>query len=72
MSADAMTVGDALPQEMARVRDQVMPHYLAIGAPGRFALLMMRTDLDLAARAMVEGDVIGMVRQLAELRGYEA
>ena len=72
MSADVMTVGEALPMEMARVRDQVMPHYVAVGAPGIFALTMMRRDLDLAARAMAEGDTVGMIRQLAELRGYEA
>jgi hypothetical protein len=70
MSADVMTVGEALPMEMARVRDEVMPHYIAVGAPGRFALAMMRADLDLAAKAMVEGDTVAMIRQLAELRGY--
>ena len=67
---DAMTVGEALPREMARVRDAVMPHYIAVGAPGMFALTMMRRDLDLAAKAMVEGDTVAMIRQLAELRSY--
>lgn len=68
---DPSTLGDALPREMARVRDQVMPAYLAIGTPGLFALTMMRADLDLAARAMAEGDVVAMLRAYQSLKGYE-
>lgn len=65
------TLGDALPREMARVRDQVMPAYLEIGAPGLFALTMMRADLDLAARAMAEGDVVAILRAYESLKGYK-
>jgi len=65
-----LTLGDALPREMARVRDQVMPAYLEIGAPGLFALSMMRVDLDRAAKAMAEGDTIEMLRVYEELKGY--
>ena len=64
------TVGDALPREMARVRDEVMPIYVEIGPSGRFALALMRLALDNAARAMVEGDVVAMVRALEDLRGF--
>ena len=64
------TLGDALPREMARVRDVVMPIYLEIGPSGQFALAMMRADLDAAAKAMAEGDVIGMMRAYAELKDY--
>lgn len=64
------TLGDALPREMARVRDEVMPAYLEIGPPGAFALAMMRADLDAAARAMVEGDVVAMLRCHESLKGY--
>lgn len=66
-----MTVGDALPREMARVRDEVMPAYLEIGPAGAFALAMMRRDLDAAARALAEGDVIAMIRLLGALKGYD-
>jgi hypothetical protein len=65
------TAGDALPREMARVRDVVMPAYQEIGAPGAFALALMRQDLDRAARAMVAGDVALMVGALQELRGWK-
>lgn len=65
-----LSIGEALPIEMARVRDQVMPAYIEIGAPGLFALSMMRVDLDRAAKAMAEGDAIEMIRVYEELKGY--
>ncbi len=67
---DGNTVGEALPREMARVRDEVMPAYEAIGVSGAFALALMRTDLDRAARALAEGDTIAMIEALASLREY--
>lgn len=70
MSA-AVTLGDALPLEMARVRDHVMPGYLAIGKPGLFALTCMRQSLDQAARVMACGDVVGMLYALEDLRGFK-
>lgn len=66
----ADTIGDALPREMARVRDEVMPAYVAIGPPGAFALAMMRADLDLAAKAMMAGDVVTMIRVYESLKGF--
>lgn len=65
------TLGDALPREMARVRDEIMPAYQAIGAPGLFALTMMRADLDRAAKAMAEGDIVEMVRVCKSLQEYK-
>jgi hypothetical protein len=64
------TLGTALPKEMARVRDEVMPAYIEIGQSGIFALTMMRADLDRAAKAMIEGDVIEMLRAYESLKGY--
>lgn len=66
-----VSVGEALPIEMARVRDHVMPAYRAIGQAGAFALASMRRDLDAAARALAEQDAVACVRALQELRGYE-
>ena len=65
------TLGDALPKEMARVRDEVMPAYIAIGRPGEFALAMMRADLDAASKAMIEGDTVKMIQVYESLKGYE-
>ena len=68
MSDDVDTLGDALPREMARVRDVVMPAYQSIGPAGAFALAFMRRDLDEAARAMAEGDVVAMLRVYQSLK----
>lgn len=64
------TLGEALPNQMARVRDEIMPLYVEIGLPGQFALMLMRAALDEAARAMAEGDVIAMLRAHEELKGF--
>lgn len=64
------SLGTDLPKEMARVRDEVMPAYQAIGPAGTLALAMMRADLDAAAQAMAEGDVVAMLRVYESLRGY--
>jgi len=65
------TLGDALPREMARVRDHVMPAYVETGASGAFALAMMRRALDDAAKAMIEGDTLEMLRAYAALKGFK-
>lgn len=64
------TLGDALPEEMRRVRDDVMPAYIEIGPSGALALAMMRADLDRAAKAMAAGDVVAMIDCLGCLQGY--
>lgn len=65
------SLGEALPREMARVRDEVMPMYRDIGVPGLPALTLMRLSLDAAAKAMAEGDVVAMIRCYQDLKGYE-
>jgi hypothetical protein len=65
------TLGHALPREMTRVRDHVMPRYIEIGPPGTFALTMMRLSLDEAARALAERDVAAMIRVYLDLESYD-
>ena len=65
------TLGTALPKEMARVRDELLPIYDSIPT-GVFAATMMRADLDRAAKAMVEGDTVEMLRIYEALKGYKA
>lgn len=65
------TLGDALPREMTRVRDEVMPAYQAIGPAGAFALAGMKADLDAAAKALAEGDVVAMVRVYQSLKDWK-
>jgi hypothetical protein len=64
------TLGDELPRQMARVRDHVLPAYLGI-PEGIFAATLMRADLDRAAKAMIEGDVVEMMRVCEALKGWQ-
>lgn len=61
------TLGEALPREMARVRD--LPYYTP-EVNGQFAAAMMRSDLDAAAKAMAEGDVVAMLRCYESLKNW--
>ena len=69
---DQETLGSALPKAIARVRDEILPLYLEIGQPGVFAATMMRRDLDNASRAMIEGDVVAMMRVYKSLMAWKA
>jgi hypothetical protein len=65
------SLGDALPKEMARVRDVVMPAYHDLGDVGAFALAFMRRDLDIATKALAEGDVVAMIAAYQSLKEYK-
>jgi hypothetical protein len=71
ITSEPTNLAEALPIEMARVRDEVIPAYLSIGPAGAFALTMMRSTLDAAAKAMVEGDVVRMLRLYWQLQGFK-
>jgi hypothetical protein len=68
--SDIDTLGHALPREITRVRDEVLPLYLEIGQPGALAAMMMRASLDRASKAMIEGDVVAMIACYEDLKGY--
>lgn len=70
-STETVTLAEALPREMARVRDEVMPAYHAIGPAGAPALHMMRMELDLATSAIMSGDVATMIRMYESLKGFK-
>lgn len=63
------SLAEALPREMTRVRDEVLPEYIKIPA-GIFAATMMRQSLDRAAAVMAAGDLEGMIAAYEDLRGY--
>lgn len=75
-SADPITLADALPREMARVRDEVLEPFLELrGMPNVIVepqIAMMRASLDRAATAMAHGDVVAMLRAYQDLKEYEA
>lgn len=68
--ADHPTLGTALPDEMRRVRDVVLPEYDKIPT-GAFAATLMRQALDSATKALAEGDVVEMLRSYEDLKGYK-
>lgn len=69
MDTNQDTLGDALPREMARVRDVLLPAYDSVPG-GKIAASMMRADLDGAAKAMAEGDVGEMLRRYQSLKEW--
>lgn len=71
MSTKSITLAEALPREMARVRDELIPAYLSIGPVGAFALALMRANLDRATKAIMEGDTVAMLRAYEELKDFE-
>jgi hypothetical protein len=73
LSSESVSLAEALPREMARVRDEVLPCYELpiLNGTGRFAAAMMRSDLDRAARALASGDVIEMLQVYEALKGYK-
>ncbi len=64
----SQTLGEALPAEMTRVRDKIIPMYIEIGLAGAPALVLIRHSLDLAAQAMAEGDLPAMIRAYKDLQ----
>lgn len=75
MTTQYQTLAEALPAEMARVRDEVLPRYLALrGMPNVIVepqIAIMLAELDEAARAMAHGDVVAMLRAYESLKGYD-
>lgn len=58
---------EALPREMARVRE-VLGHYKEIGAPGASDAWMIEQTLRRADQAVTGGDLVEMMRAFQELQ----
>lgn len=71
MSGEIVTLADALPKEMARVRE-VLGLYRQIGPAGMFGAAMIEQDLQRADRAVMSGDPVAMIQALTALQGIEA
>ena len=61
------TLGEALPKEMARVRE-VLGHYKEIGSAGFFGATMIEQTLQKAERAIIGGDLTEMIQAYQELK----
>jgi len=64
------TLADVLQMQIRRVRDEVLPAYMEIGAPGTFAAAGMRRDLDAAVKALAEQDAVACLGALEALKGW--
>lgn len=66
-----MTLGEALPIEMARCRD-IMLHAQEIGAAGGFLVMVLQASLHKADKAVMSGDLVDMIQAYQELREYKS
>lgn len=65
------TLGDALPQECARVR-KLKELYLSLpDGAGRLGARLMEAVLRMADEAMIEGDTMAMLRVYQELKKFK-
>jgi hypothetical protein len=69
--SEIRTLGDALPDEIARVT-VILGHYVEIGPAGVFGAMLIRASLDRATRAAASGDVVAMIQALEDLKEYKA
>lgn len=68
INAPQQTLADALPKEIERCQ-QLLVDYAAIGPAGAFASVMIRADIAAAHKAMMDGDVVEMIRAYEALKG---
>jgi len=66
----AESLGEALPKEMARVRE-VLGHYKELGTAGKFGALMIEIALQKADEAVISGDLAAMIVAYKDLKGIE-
>jgi hypothetical protein len=71
MAEKTKSLAEALPEEMARVRE-VLGHYKALGPVGMFGAGFIEQDLREADNAVMSGDVVRMLRAYQKLKGIEA
>ena len=69
-AATGSTLGDALPREIKRCQELLVA-YAEIGPAGAFGAAMIRADIAAAHKAMMEGDVVAMIRAYEALKGCQ-
>lgn len=65
------SLAEALPKEMARVRE-VLGHYKEIGPAGMFGAAFIEQDLREADQAVMSGDLVRMIKAYKKLQGIES
>lgn len=64
-----MSLGEELPKQISRVTD-ILVEYNKI-PDGAFTAARMKRDLDIAIRALAEGDIVQMLVSNEALKQYE-
>lgn len=61
------SLGEALPKELARAR-MIQGHAREIGPAGAFLVAVIEQDIQAAERAMISGDIVGMLQAYQALK----
>jgi len=69
-TTNTQTLADALPQEIQRCQ-KLLQVYKSIGPVGQFGYVMIQADINEAHKAMMEGDVVAMIRCYQKLKDAE-
>lgn len=69
--SEVKSLGEAFPEEQARVRT-VLGYYKEIGPAGAFGALMIEDVLRRADRAAIEQDTVAMLRIYQEMKEIES
>jgi hypothetical protein len=65
------SLGEALPKEQARVRRLILRYRdPMLNGAGNMAAALMEQDLQKADKAVMEGDVVEMIRCFENLKGW--
>lgn len=64
------SLGESLPIETARVRKLIV-QYTEIGPAGKLAVAILEQALQRTDRAMISGDVVGMINAYEELKRFK-
>lgn len=71
-TTSARSLGESLPEQQRRVREDILPMYESLrGMPQvnvEFAILTIKQSLANAERAAVSGDLVAMIRAHEELK----
>jgi hypothetical protein len=66
------TLGEALPKEMARVRELIIQYRdPELKGAGDLAAMLMEQDLQIADKEVIAGDIVGMVAIYQKLKEWE-
>lgn len=67
---NSSTLADELPKEIERCQE-LLAEYVALGPVGSFGAMMIRQDIAAAHKAMMEDDVVAMLKAYETLKGCQ-